>query len=915
MANSRGMQLVRMRNKEHVLPAIVVKKPRYAGGGAVPAFDPSQPFESVAASSSAPAFDPSQPFEAASPQVKPAIVDDHGLAERQKLSPIGKALNPITSYPETYSKMNKEAREQISHGVDQLSAPTGALDVAKGLGNTALGSLGYVASPINAAYRSVVGQPVEDVTGVPREYTELAAQLATPGIGFTRMGKTSPGGVSDLQPAVAGKQAVPAAESAKDLKIPLSRGQAAQDLDAIRYEDMASRGAYGPEAQEHAAKFFDDQFKAIQAAGTGIGETVARTSQRVDDTGSAASVVNTEVTSIADKAKAVVAEAERGAAAEASAQTGIIDDAGKSISDVFRGKAPEVQGTADAGSVVGQGVRDAAETAKQDYKGLYKEAFDLPGQFHAGTFENIGSRIRGDLTLTDSPVIVDDTTKIATRALDDIDKISNLKFKNAADPFGAPNPENIIAVNLKGVDQARKLLVARYQQAKASGRATQDFSDQRAMEKIIDAFDDHIERSISNGLFSGDSRALGALQEARASFSNYRKTYRPNPGDDVSQAMNRIVSRNATPEEIGNMIVGSGKIGSAGLPVRIADKLKTVLGEGSDQWSAIRQAIWQKASNVRNAAGEIDPTKSANSIFDFSNSTLARTVFKPDEIQAMRNHANGVKELDNVIKSMPSTQRAEQAKGLYQQSFGGEGIGGSQSTVFKRIIDGTATPQETAQAVFGAVNSNSSGNVVRMLKAINKIAGPDSDAVGAIRQGIWQKLTKNAEGKDQPGQQKVSQAINEFLNGQGKEVARQLYSPEELALMKKYADAIKLTVIPSRAATRSDTAVGLLAALNKYSGAISSAIGGIFGHGAMGMAAGYGVGKMLEKGSNSIKNMKELNRIRGQFEPPSSPTLKPQNLRPLASPVPAYGVSHAPQQPFPIQGPIPAAAQDEQKQP
>lgn len=840
---------------------------------------------------------------------------DHGLSERKKLSPVQKALSPLTSYPETYSRMNREAREQMSHGVDQLSSPAGALDFAKGVGNSALGALGYVTSPINAAYRSVVGQPVEDVTGIPREYTEFAAQLATPGIGFSTLGKKPLGSGPPIgQPGVTGRPAVPAAESAKDLNIPLSRGQAAQDLDAIRYEDMASRGAYGPEAQEHAAKFFDEQFKAIQNAGTNIGETVARTGQKVDDTGAAAGVVNTEVMSVADKAKAVVAEAERRAAAEAAAQKGIVDDAGKSISDIFRGNAPEVQGSADAGAAVGQGVRDAAETAKQNYKGLYKEAFDLPGQFHAGTFENIGSRIRGDLTLTDSPVIVDDTTKIATRALDDIDKMSNLKFKNVADPFGAPNPENIIAVNLKGVDQARKLLVARYQQAKASGRASQDFSDQRAMEKIIDAFDDHIERSIANGLFTGDPRALDALQEARASFSNYRKTYRPNPGDDVSQAMNRIVSRNATPEEIGNMIVGSGKIGNAGLPVRLADKLKSVLGEGSDEWSAVRQSIWQKASNVRNTAGEIDPAKSANSIVDFANSTLARTVFKPDELLAMRNHANGIKELDNVIKSMPATERANQAKNMYQQAFGGEGIGGSQATVFRRIIDGTATPQETSQAIFGAVNSNSSGNVVRALKAISKIAGPESETVSAIRQGVWQKLTKNAEGKDQPGQQKVAQAINEFLNGQGKEVAKQLYSPEELALMKKYADAIKLTVIPPRAATRSDTAVGLLAALNKYSGAISSAIGGLFGHGATGVAAGYGVGKMLEKTSNTIKNMKELNRIRGQFEPASSTPVPTRMRFPVSSPIPSYGVSHAPRQPFPaIQGPIPAGADSEQQ--
>jgi hypothetical protein len=99
--------------------------------------------------------------------------------------PSRRALNPITSYPETYQRMNKEARDQVSRGVDQVTDGHGIVDVAKGAGNVALGTLGYVASPINAAYRSVIGQPIEDTTGVPREYTEFAAQLATPGIGFT----------------------------------------------------------------------------------------------------------------------------------------------------------------------------------------------------------------------------------------------------------------------------------------------------------------------------------------------------------------------------------------------------------------------------------------------------------------------------------------------------------------------------------------------------------------------------------------------------------------------------------------------------------------------------------------------------------------------------------------------------------
>lgn len=125
-----------------------------------------------------------------SSQAEPA---DHGLSERQNLSPVGKALSPITSYPVTYDRMNKDARDQMSRGVsqianhDSLTDPQahGISDVAGGLANTAAGAAGYVASPISAAYRSIVGQPIEDTTGIPREYSEFAAQLATPGIGLT----------------------------------------------------------------------------------------------------------------------------------------------------------------------------------------------------------------------------------------------------------------------------------------------------------------------------------------------------------------------------------------------------------------------------------------------------------------------------------------------------------------------------------------------------------------------------------------------------------------------------------------------------------------------------------------------------------------------------------------------------------
>jgi hypothetical protein len=119
---------------------------------------------------------------------------DHGLSDRQKLSPIGKALSPITSYPQTYERMRNDALDLGAAGLNQMwhhDSPTdpqahGWSDVLTGAAKAAIGGAGYVASPSTAAYRSIIGQPVEDVTGIPREYTEFAAQLATPGIGLAR---------------------------------------------------------------------------------------------------------------------------------------------------------------------------------------------------------------------------------------------------------------------------------------------------------------------------------------------------------------------------------------------------------------------------------------------------------------------------------------------------------------------------------------------------------------------------------------------------------------------------------------------------------------------------------------------------------------------------------------------------------
>lgn len=109
------------------------------------------------------------------------------------------AASPFTRMPQAYLDLVNEAQRQMSTGVEQLQKE-GAWEKVKGAGNVAGGAINYAMSPINAPIRTIVGEPIENTTGIPKEYPEFAASLAIPGIGLARTG--------------AGQQAIAGAKSA-----------------------------------------------------------------------------------------------------------------------------------------------------------------------------------------------------------------------------------------------------------------------------------------------------------------------------------------------------------------------------------------------------------------------------------------------------------------------------------------------------------------------------------------------------------------------------------------------------------------------------------------------------------------------------------------------------------------------------
>jgi hypothetical protein len=276
---------------------------------------------------------------------------DHGLSERQKLSPVEKALSPITSYPETYQRMNQDARDQVSSGVDQMLNPKESLidpqahglsEVLTGAGKAALGTVGYVASPINAAYRSIIGQPVEDVTGIPREHTEFAAQLATPGIGLTGA-KPTPSVAS----APVGSRAASAAER---IGVDVPKGIATDSpLTAFTAQVVARAPGGGP-----LTKAIEDSREGLQGAvstaankaggvidpamaGDNYAAAIENSFKPTVKSGVSAAYEN--VASLMDKGKTTPLSNTQAAAADILARRGesAIDGLGKAVDTVAEG--------------------------------------------------------------------------------------------------------------------------------------------------------------------------------------------------------------------------------------------------------------------------------------------------------------------------------------------------------------------------------------------------------------------------------------------------------------------------------------------------------------------------------------------------------------------------------------------------
>lgn len=483
-------------------------------------------------------------------------------------TPVGKALEPLTSYPRVYNEMQKQSREEIARGVGQIGNPESGWDVAKGVGNVALGGLGYAMSPISAAYRTVVGQPVQDVTGIPREYTEFVAGLATPGLGMARLPR------APLPPAPQSR--------VHPTGVTLSEGQFTGDLPTIQREQSAIRGQSGAKPQAVAQRFVDQQAAQIDQAGQNVMQGLDRYGQ-------------------------VIAESPQQAA-----------------------------------DVAQRTIRSEAARARAGVDTAYATARSLPGDVHLGVFEGITPKVKYNLSNAPEPIIIDELTPRASKALSYIeDQVSNLRIRNDADPFGSKGiPSDAVGVTLSGIDQWRKNLVAMRRDAYASGNG----ADGRAMSAVVNQFDNIVDDAINGGLFSGDQRAVRAWNVARASHADYRSTFAKGKNDPVGRVVEKVLGDRtnapAIPNDVADFLYGSAGVNPNSLNLGVARRFQEILGPASPEWSGVKQGMWTRLTERPQGFSNKQIADRIDRFLNTDGVEMANFMYTPSQRDLMRNYAD-----------------------------------------------------------------------------------------------------------------------------------------------------------------------------------------------------------------------------------------------------------------------------------
>lgn len=335
-------------------------------------------------------------------------------------------------------------------------------------------------------------------------------------------------------PTPAGRP-VPPPETIGDFNVPLTRGEAVGDASQIANERRALQGAMGQRAREEAEARIgpapdSERMTALQNARDDIGRR--------------------------------------------------FDAQGQLIVD-----SPEI-----GGNLLQRSVQDARRLQRGQVDQAYRDFRNVEGEFNPEIFEMpVGERVSAYAFPENGGFRFND--RRMPEAAGTLDYLNSL---SEAARSGRP-------ITVQAMDDARREIVSAEKIAKKAANAPGgDGSDWAAMQRIRHGFDEFMEDAFQLGHFSGDAQEASSLyRAARETNRAYREAFfQRNSGDIVGREMEKIFGR--TPDQalephtiIRNILGAPATMGQKDLAPKMIRRLADVLGEGSAEFSGLRQSAFQ----------------------------------------------------------------------------------------------------------------------------------------------------------------------------------------------------------------------------------------------------------------------------------------------------------------------------------
>lgn len=650
--------------------------------------------------------------------------------------------------------------------------------------------------------------------------------------GIDRLGGRLAGRASGEAAEQAAYDAAQAEADSLPTPIRLTRGQGTGDVHTQAVENSIRTTAEGGGGTRLAQDAVASQYDALAANLDELNSRLANGAPEASRPQEAAANLAAAVNRTNSRALAASGAEERNARSAANAiETGL--GGGQQIVDNEYG----------LGERVGSEVRSrmAQSAARRD--AAYADAAGRDATLSREAIEGMDGRVQENLTGRTDPVIVDETTPNAMKALKIVSDVSEFKApNNRAQPGGMPNPAEVVGVSPRGIEQVRKRLVALRQRSAEQARSTGNWSDARAMRAIIDEFDGQLEQAVQKGMMSGDDTWLTAYRNARSLHAAHRSTYRPD--GEIKRAMKVITDSGTDPVRAANYLYGRARVGDTAIAANLARHLKGIVGEGSEAWQAIKQHHWQRLIGSdgpithENALRVADKIREATSNRGYA---LTGQIHSSAEISMMRNFERGLR---SMAQSKRTTSEALEA--------------------VMDLANGRLSADQLADKIAGGgANKAFGGKSPQVIDSFLTLYGDQSEEANLVRQLVWRKVTSVPEGKNAKGFQQVSSNISDLLDNT---VSGRLFSDDIRAQMRRLQSVAKRVAGSADAKNPPNTAAHLRRLFSEQASRVMAGMVAMTS-GVDAGASAYLTAKGIQAAGNKIGERKARALFQGKMAP------------------------------------------------